>query len=341
MPKSVKLSDIARIAGVSTVTVSNALAGKKGVSDEMRLKIRKIAGEIGYKTLPESKREHNQYNFTIGILIADSFLGKYDSFYWQMYQAVTTKAVSEGCFTMLELVTAEAERHHVMPKFASDKRVDGIIVIGQLNHDYLEEMRKEIALPLIYLDFYDNFQGCDAVISNSFYGTYALTNYLFDKGHKKIAYVGTLMVTQSITDRYFGYCRSMMEHGAAVRPEWIINDRDEENRVNETDLFRMLPSPLPTAFVCNCDLTAAILIRALQEHGVRVPEDVSVVGFDNFLYPWFCKTGITTYESDLKEMSNLAVGKMIKKLMNREYKPGIIIADGRLIEKESVASVNS
>lgn len=339
MPKTVKLSDIARIAGVSTVTVSNALTDKKGVSEEMRDRIKKIAREIGYQTIAEVKKEHSPYNFTLGILIADYFLGKYDSFYWQMYQAVTTKAVSEGCFTMLELISADAENTQILPKIAVEKRVDGIIVIGQLNHSYLEKLRSETGIPLVYLDFYDNFQGCDAVISNSFYGTYALTNYLFEMGHTRIAYVGRLMATQSITDRYFGYSRSMMEHGINIRPEWVIDDRDEENQIQNIDMLKLLPNPLPTAFVCNCDLTAAFLIRTLEDAGIRVPEDVSVVGFDNFLYPWLCKTGITTYESDLKEMSRLAVDKMIQKLMNHEYKSGIVIADGRLIIKESVSAI--
>ena len=81
-------------------------------------------------------------------------------------------------------------------------------------------------MPVVCLDFYNDAVGLDTVISNSFYGTYALTNYLFSMGHKKIAYVGTVGMTNSITDRYLGYLKSMMEHGMDVPKDYVMDDRD-------------------------------------------------------------------------------------------------------------------
>ena len=95
MAKAVKLADIAERVGVSTVTVSKALSGQKGVSEEDREKIRSIAEELGYQQPSAAKKSQNQKSYNIGILISERFLDKYESFYWQMYQAVATRATAK------------------------------------------------------------------------------------------------------------------------------------------------------------------------------------------------------------------------------------------------------
>ena len=104
MAKAVKLADIAERVGVSTVTVSKALSGQKGVSEEVREKIRSIAEELGYQQPSAARKSQNQKSYNIGILISERFLDKYESFYWQMYQAVATRATAKECFTMLEVI---------------------------------------------------------------------------------------------------------------------------------------------------------------------------------------------------------------------------------------------
>ena len=111
MAKSVKLADIAKQCGVSTVTVSKALSGQKGVSEEMREKIVQLARELGYKQPSAKKtREVASKNYNIAVLIHERYLDKYDSFYFRLYQNIASNAVSVGSFTTLEVVTNEAER---------------------------------------------------------------------------------------------------------------------------------------------------------------------------------------------------------------------------------------
>lgn len=339
MAKTVKLADIAAIVGVSTVTVSKALSDQKGVSEDLRVRIKKLAEEMGYKQPSTVRKLETHKSYNIGVVIAEMFLDKYDSFYWQMYQALTTKAVSKGCFTMLEVVSAGDEEAGNLPKVVQEKKVDGMIVIGSMTSEYLTILNEEVDVPIIYMDYYDEKQACDAVVSNSYYGTYALTNYLFNMGHRKIAYVGTLLATKSITDRYFGYMKSLMEHGVEAKPEWVMEDRDIDSGYIDTKNKLVLPREMPTAFVCNCDLTASYLIKKLQDNGYRIPEDVSVVGFDNYLYPGLCNIKITTYEVDIKEMARCTIHNIMKKMANETYKPGIFIVEGHLVCKESVARV--
>jgi DNA-binding LacI/PurR family transcriptional regulator len=336
MAKKVKMADIAAKLQISTVTVSNALSDQKGVSEDMREKIKSVASQMGYKQMLATNSISKNKSFNIGIVVPGSYFGKYDSFYWQLYQEVAMEAVHKECFTMLEVISPEDEKNLVLPKLISEKKVDGVILIGRPNSGYVQRLRKEESIPLVCLDFFDQSNSCDAVISDGFYGTYMLTNYLFDMGHEDIVYVGTLLYTNSITDRYLGYYKSMLEHGKKVSEIYAINDREWETG-DVTGYKFNYPEVMPSAFVCNCDLTASTLIKALREKGYSVPNDISVVGYDNYLYPGLLDIGITTYDVNVKEMARKSIHVLLKKMSNKIYKSGIQIVEGNIVIKDSVA----
>lgn len=338
MAKKVKLADIAATLNVSTVTVSKALSDQKGVSEEMREKIKVLAGQLGYKQPSAMKTITKNDSYTIGIIVPGKYFGKFESFYWQLYQEVATKAVQKECFTMLEVISIEDENNCELPKLIKEKKVDGVILIGRPNNGYIQRLQAEETVPLVCLDFFDKSCICDAVISDGFYGTYMLTNYLFDMGHEDIAYVGTLLYTNSITDRYLGYCKSMMEHGKQVTERCVLDDRDWETG-DVAKFTPKFPEVMPSAFVCNCDLSASTLIRNLKEKGYRVPNDISVVGFDNYLYPGVCDIGITTYDVNVKEMARSSINVLLKKINGEIYKSGVRIVEGHIVYKESVVQV--
>ena len=339
MAKAVKMADIAAIMGVSTVTVSKALSDQKGVSEELRIKIKKKAQEMGYRTVSSLNQERAKKNasYTIGVIVADRFLDKYESFYWTLYQDVATAAVQRGCFTMLEVLQSEDENRMIMPKLLQERKTEGLVIIGRLKKDYLERLLEYASVPVFFLDFYDRDGKCDAVVSNSFFGMYVMTNYLFDMGHREIGFVGNVLATDSITDRYFGYMKSLYEHGVDVNKEWILNDRDPETGRSDEGFAIRLPERMPTAFVCNNDAAAAMLVQTLERAGYQVPQDISVVGYDNYQPPGLCDVGITTYEVDMKEMARRTVKNMIRKISGDHYRQGVYIVNGRRLCKERVA----
>ena len=338
MAKAVKLADIAGRLGVSNVTVSKALSGQKGVSEEMREKIIRLADELGYRQPSAQRREAAGGSYNIGVLISERYLDKYDSFYRLIYQQVATEAVRQECFTMMEPVEHKAEDQPELPRMVQEQRVDGLLVIGRLAEGYLSLLTGRSGLPVVYLDFCDERQDTDAVISDSYYGAYRLTNYLYEMGHRKIAFVGTLRASGSINDRYFGYAKSLMEHGLMTRGDWIIGDRDETGQI-DAERFFLLPEDMPTAFFCNCDLTASYLIRKLSAAGSRVPGDISVAGYDHFLYPGLCDVPLTTYEVDTKEMARRGVRMITKKIAGKDYRRGISIVEGHMVIKDSVRRI--
>ena len=335
MAKTVKMSDIAARLNISTVTVSKALSDQKGVSDEMRNKIKKLAVEMGYQK-PVSKPEDRIRSFNIGVIVPEDYIEKYQTFYWEMYQEINMAAVKNNSFVMLEVLNAPDEKAGIPPKLLKENKIDGLIVLGGLKSSYLKMMKEHYATPTVYLDFYDRSIKEDCVISNSFYGTYMLTNYLFDKGHTNIGFVGTVLATKSITDRYLGYIKSLMEHGKGIREDWILDDRDSDRHNFEKFI---LPEEMPTAFVCNCDIIASWVIRELEQAGYRVPEDVSIVGFDDFLYPGLCNVPMTTYAVNMTAMAETGVRVLLKKMNGRETSEGMHLIEGRFIERQSVRTL--
>ena len=338
--KPVKMADIAEKLNVSTVTVSKALTGQKGVSDEMRERIKALAQEMGYKYTGQMKEKQEEKSYNIGVLISNRYLDNSDSFYWKMYQEVAGLAMTQGTFTLLELLHEEDELKGNLPKLIEEDKVDGVIAIGKPGHGYEKILEKTVKKPMVFLDFYDAELKTDSVISNSYLGAYVLTNYLIRAGHKRIAYVGTLMVTDSVTDRYMGYSKALMEHGYPFDPSLLINDRDLETGLRDAEHPIVLPDEMPSAFVCNCDFIASLVIKQIRQRGLRVPEDVSVVGFDNYLYPGLCDIGITTYEVDIREMARKSLSILTKIIKGEPHGKGLNIVEGRLIEKDSVAIIS-
>ena len=332
MAKAVRLADIGERLGVSTVTVSKALSGQKGVSEELRRRIIRLAKEMGYvKSMPEDKQEVKT-SYTIGVVVAERYLQENQSFYWILYQEISKRAIGKNCFPMLEVISREAEDNREFPKVITEKKVDGLLILGAFSMEYVNHLFSDTGLPMLNLDTTNGWERCDCVVSNNLMGGYRMTNYLFELGHKRIGFVGTRLSTSSIDDRYLGFLKSR-------RDDWIIDDRSlDDGKIDRTKF--VLPKDMPTAFFCNCDLSAALLITKLEDSGYRVPEDVSVVGFDNYVSDQFAGIGLTTYEIDTKEMADRAVHIIIHKCRNAAYTSGIFMLAGKFIERTSAKRVD-
>lgn len=332
MSKAIRMVDIAARVGVSTVTVSKALSGKDGVSEQIREKIRAAADEMGYQ-YGISIRKNAKQTGNIGILIPSNYVEKTNSFYWKIYERVVSRLSANGYFGILEMVRRDEEHLGMRPRVLQDSKIDGIILLGQAEHAYLQLLKNE-KLPLIFLDFYEADSGDACVISDGYYGMYAVTNYLISMGHRNIHFVGSIHSTSSICDRYFGYCRAMMEHELAVTEKMVVPDRGEDGV-----LSICLPEKLPTAYVCNCDLVASNVINQLKDRGCRVPEDISLAGFDNFQFPGMVHSGITTYAVDIDGMVRACVDRLLRKIHNPGYVPNLKIVSGRLVIRDSVKRI--
>lgn len=344
MGKRVTLEEIGKLLGVSAVTVSKALKDQKGVSDELRLRIQQTAAELGYR---KSRRAHNQkIPRTIGVIIAERFLENHQSFYWALYQKLAERVLEKECVSVLEIISGPTEVAGMLPKLLEEKRVDGAVIVGNLKRGYMESLYRAFGgeIPLICLDSELGPSRRDTVISDNIGGGYELTDYLLSLGHRRIGFVGTFLTTSSIDDRYLGYVKALLERGLEAKKEWLIEDRDRESgALLGAEALQLPEDPkaetAPTAYFCNCDVTAAVLIRALEARGLRVPEDVSVVGFDNHLPKGNPDIRITTYEIDARLMAVKTVSRILKKIESPNDMGGITVIGGRFIEGNSARRI--
>jgi DNA-binding LacI/PurR family transcriptional regulator len=330
MNKRVRMADIAERLHVSIVTVSKALRGKEGVSDELRQEVLRIADELGYA--PREQEPEQQTALTIGIITSARYLSKGSSFYWSLYERLLTHLTAAKDFGILEVVSVTEEEACATPRLVLENRVQGLIVMGKLSHGYLR-MLAGLNIPFTLLDTYEVGMSYDTVLSDSYNGMCEMTHRLLAQGHTKLKFVGTVGATSSITDRYYGFCRAMTDAGLNVTSDMVIPDR---NASGESLLD--LPEDLlttTTGLVCNCDYTACVLLNKLSAMGIRVPQDLSIVSFDNYIMSEMCAVGITTYAVDLDGMAEASTRQIRRRIRHPEAGRQIVTVSGELVARES------
>ena len=334
MKSNVTMRDIAERLGVSSVTISKALNDKEGVSDELKEKIKVVAEEMGYRFNTHAKSMKEGLSYNLGIVIHERFTGTKTAFYLQFFQLLSMVLESYHYSGILHILSHEDEAQLNLPRIYTEKKVDGLIFLGQVQKKYAEEIQK-IDIPAVFLDFYTDRNEIDSVLTDNFYGVYEMTNYLVQNGHKKIAFLGNVHATSSIQDRFLGYFKSLLEHRIDLKKEYVIKDRDERGFYIDIEF----PEEMPTAFVCNNDEVAYNLINELQRKGIRVPEDCSVVGFDNSLFATLTEPPLTTVAVDAEEMSKVSVEIIMDKIKNPDKKYGRTLIKGNIIYRGSVNNI--
>lgn len=325
----IKMKDIAAEVGVSVVTVSNALSGKKGVSEDVRKLVEQTAREMGYDSKKHNKKDQAK---VIGVIASEKYITVGNSFYWAMYQNVAYEAAKNQNVTMLEILTFSMEEKEELPKLMQEKAIAGLITIGWMSRSYVEKIVKGAEVPIVLLDFQLKDIKCDAVVSNNYVGMYKMTRYLLERGHRGIAFFGSIRANENIMDRYYGYRKALIEAGIRERKEWILEDRDLLVGLSKVEI----PENMPSAFVCNSDWAAGMLYNELTSRGYKIPEDVSIVGYDNYLYGNGFADKLTTYNVDMKEMARQAVKILRDKIRGKEKYCGTRYVDSRIIERQSV-----
>ncbi len=329
----VKMKDIAEAVGVSVVSVSNALAGRKGVSDDVRFRVEKAARELGYDI---KKNDRSSRGIVIGVLAPEKYITVGQSFYWTLYQRVAYEAAKSQSVTMLEILTFLMEENEEMPKLLREKTISGLIIIGWMTDSYVKKIVDAADVPTVLLDFQLKGVQCDAVMSSNYVGMYKMTRYLLERGHRDIAFVGSVKANDNIMDRYYGYRKALMEAGVRERKEWVLEDRNIWDGCARIEV----PENMPTAFACNSDWAAGLLYNELSRRGYRVPEDVSIVGYDNYLYDNSFAERLTTYNVDMKQMAHQAVKLLRGKIRGDDRHWGTRYVDSVIIERQSVKNFN-
>jgi LacI family transcriptional regulator len=292
MKKQVTMKDIAEEIGVSIVAVSKALGGKEGVGDELRETIIAKAEELGYIAKSERK-QMKMSNPNIAIVISERFISD-NAFYFKVYQKMIMELSSKGFIGLLEIIRIEDEDAGELPKVVLMNTADQVIVIGEMKMPFLESLSKS-GVKMILFDFENQEFDVDSVISDNVTGGYTMTRYLANNGYKKIGFVGNYFVTRNILDRLVGSLKYKFAKSLPHNNEWILLDRDSNGKYIDIKL----PDDMPEAFFCNCDEVAYRMIRTLEDAGYKVPQDIAIVGYDDYAPRVPEGVALTTYKVDV------------------------------------------
>lgn len=332
--KKVTLSDIAKKLNVSTVTVSKAVSDKEGVGEDLRKQIKQLAEEMGYKT--KSQTTEKTITGNIGIVIPSRFFSQSYSFYWYLFNYLSSELLNRNYYCIMELLTDEDEKNCNIPRMILDKKIDGIILLGQTSTNYIEKLNSNFE-NFILLDFYTNDTNIDSVINDNYHNSYLLTNYVINQGHKKLQFVGDITATTSIKDRYMGFLKALIENNIDYSNIPIISDRD---KTGSSIPIELPLDNMPTAFICNNDETAAMVINELEKNGFKVPDNISVTGFDNYISRNKSPVEITTVYIKPENIASVAADLILKKINGTPYVKGRHLVSGEILIKNSVKKIN-
>mgnify|MGYP003298634462 CR=1 FL=1 len=335
MGQNVRMADIAQKLGISVVSVSKGLSGKDGVSDRLRRRILDAAKELGYGNFGNGNPAKTNTKM-IGVLVEEHFLAEEQSFdknafYFDLYRELLTCGAPGGFTMLMEIITPDMIRGNRMPSVLTAQKMGGLIFMGEITRSYLQLLIRP-GMPYVFLDFYDDDYPAHCVVSDNVRGGYKMTRLLLDAGITKIGYVGSVRATSSIMDRYSGYTKALLQENIYPRKDWLLEDRGEDGRFIEL----RLPDEMPEAFVCSSDEIAYHLTEKLIDAGYRIPEDVSVTGYDDYRYAEISNPPLTTYRVDIRSMAEKALELLRVFMENPDEKPYSIVIPGEEVRRRSI-----
>jgi len=323
----VKISDIAKVLDVSTISVSRALSDQPGVSHELKIKILDKAKEMGYFKEKRSK------NNTILVLHQKPFVQD-TSNYSHMVQGIEKAIQRIGCEYDLEFVDKEYQDKLYLPfKIEKGIKYDGIIFIGTFNSRYVAFISNKIKNQVFYSGYSPSFD-CDSVWYNFNNSGYKQCEYLINKGHKKIGFLGNSSIYKN-KEKILGITSALEDYQLPVKNELFIYEENFEEKM--TKLINS--QNWPTAMICQWDYTAIKLVKFLHEKGMKVPDDMSVIGSGNTEISELTISPLTTLELNIDYACEVAVELLLKRI-NKPDKPyENITINSNLIERHSVKSI--
>lgn len=331
MTKKVRMVDLARELGVTTVTVSNALNNRSGVSEELRQKILDKARVMGYTRLRTQHETHHRKKLRLGVIVPAYFLSEQNAFYWAFFQAITQEAEIRDMSVAMEQLESYTIRHMILPDLVTHRDCDLLIFLGPPGKQYLDMVLRSVRQPCVCLDCSSTLKSIPSVVSANYYGMAEMTEYLIKAGHTRIGFLGTVGSTEAIMDRYLGYRRALATHNLSFHDDWQIDDR----KIQDGKVIIELPDHLPDAIVCNSDGSAAVLIEILQTKGLQIPEDISIVSYDGYL-PASETLPLTTMAVNFDEMARSAILALSRIYEKKEPGQWRFVIPGTLIEGQSV-----
>jgi LacI family transcriptional regulator len=327
--------DVATQAGVSRATVSYVLNGQaKGpisITEETRQKIFQAAEQLGYEPDAAAQSLRLQSSKTIGVLIPDTF----NPHYWQMVRGVEDFLHSRNYDLLLTSVSLNPDRERAALRSLLRRRVDGLILVLTYADQEDRELKTIIRRrsPVVLLG--EKHEAVDAVGPDEENGTLQLMQHLIDLGHRSIGLVFGVATPLLGANRVTIFKKKMREMKVAEVDQLVVHTGPTMQDGYQAALRLLDRSPRPTAILAINDLLAIGVLRACADRGLRVPDDISVAGFDDIDQAVYLNPALTTVEMNAGEMGMTAARLLFKRMENPDRAHEFQLIPTRLIRRAS------
>lgn len=331
------IKEIAKLANVSQMTVSNVINKKYSkVSKETVEKVNKIIKENDYIPNRSARNLSAQSSKIIAIMVPilydnESFFS--DPYTAQLLGILENDLRKKGYFAMIRSITSLEDAI----SFLNSWNVDGAIFIFTKPDINIELLLKRVSTEIV---FFDSYQECDNILSiniNDYKGTYLSTKYLINKGHKNIAYISPNLENKIMNFRYKGYIDALVENNIKVNNSNIYKceiSYEEGIRIGKI----VSENKNISAAITTADIVAMGVIEGARLSGLQVPENLSVIGFDNLTISNYCYPKLTTIDQSINKKAEMAISLLFDRIEKINKLPNKILIDVNLIERQSVIS---
>lgn len=334
-----KAKDIAKMVGVSTATMSLVLNNKPGVGEKKRQEIINKINELGCSyLLKESSKDHGNIGFVVykreGSIVNES------PFFAYILEGITDRARKHGYILNFIYINKDMPPEEQRDQIESAKCKGMIIFAVEMFHDDLLVF-KQSGIPFVILDNSFREFEVDAVAINNIQGTSKAVAHLFEMGHRRIGYIRSKVLINSFKERYSAFKRALVNHGLRFDKNDLIEVGYSEQGV-KTDTMDYVSrhSEFPTAFFAENDLIACNAVQAFKEAGLKVPEDISVIGFDDRPICTMIEPRLTTIEVPKHILGPEVVEMLVSKMEHgREYSMKLEVGT-KLVIRESVKRIS-
>lgn len=334
----VTMKDIAKELNISINAVSIALNDKPGVSESMRLKILRTADKMGY--INEKHHYLSVFSKSNICILMQSYYANTGHFYSIVLRSIVECAKELGYISILNYFE---DNQFEFPDCIIDRKIAGILVVGKISDQNLNQL-KNTGIPVVLVDYTSLGDTCDCVLTHNKQGGYLITQYVLDKGYKRVGFFGDLEYSLSFSDRFIGYKQALVNRNTISDIESYINQysilHETEKYVLENDVNSIVSllkkSELPEVFVCANDSNAFILLNALTLMNIKVPDQIAITGFDDT--PLCDKTipKLTTVQVQKELMGEIAVNKLIDRIHRENDVQMTQLLSTKIIERDSV-----
>ena len=337
MPNRPSIKDIARIAGVSPSTVSRALANSPRVSQGTRERIQAIARDMDYTPSLAARSLVMGSSPIIGVIsptLSDPYIAS-------VMKGLEEASHAKGYQRLVASTQGDADREIEMVRMLLGHNVGGLIILSSRAQGAYQELLTQIDVPVVFVNSLHTGEQVYNVATDNEHGGWLATSHLIEQGHQQIAYLAGPMRGRSHMARAAGYRRALEEAGLTFEQRLMIPG-DGSIRAGREALHWWLSQPQnrrPTAIFCYNDLSALGLLSEAYQQGVSIPDQLSVMGFDNVPVAEISIPPLTTVEQRTHELGRLAVTSLLNAL---ERKPVTdIFLRGELIVRASVKKMEA